>query len=109
MWLPTFCLKVRQLPMLLQMDAGQAAVHPAVGLSSSIPSPRGLPHVRVMGHPMEVCPLSRRIMWLMRNPYPPHYKTAFAFSIVLYPPSYRLASPLPFPVGERRAYHVPRK
>jgi len=56
---------------------------------------------------MEVCTLLRGMMLLMRNPYPPHYRVAFAFSIVLYPPSYRLASRLAFPMGERRAYHVP--
>jgi hypothetical protein len=62
MWLPTFYLKVRQFPWLVQMDAGQAAVHPAVGLSSSIPSLRGLPRVLVTGHPMEVCSLSCEVM-----------------------------------------------
>lgn len=42
------------------------------------------------------------------NPYPPHYRLAFAFSIFLYPhhfrPSLRLAFLFP---GVIRAYHVP--
>ena len=40
------------------------------------------------------------------NPYLPHYKTAFAFSGLLYPLLYRLALRLAFPVGEHRAYPV---
>ena len=56
---------------------------------------------------MEVSPLSREIMLLMLNPYPSDYRMAFAFSIFLYPPFYRLALRLTFPEGERRAYHVP--
>ena len=107
MWLPTFCLRVRQLPLLVSVDSGQAAVHQAMGLSSGIPSPRGLPQVLVMRHLLEVCPLSREMMLLSLNLYPPHYKTAFAFSSILYPPSCRLALRLTFPEGGRRAYHVP--
>jgi hypothetical protein len=39
---------------------------------------------------MEVCPLSRGVMWAYAvNPYPGDYGPAFAFSIVLYPPSHR--------------------
>ena len=45
------------------------------------------------------------------NSYPLHYRTAFACSLLLYPPLHRLASRLAFPVGcpreKRRAYHVP--
>ena len=43
------------------------------------------------------------------NPYPPDYRTAFAFSLILYPPSHR-RPPCgePTPKGGRRAYHVPR-
>lgn len=33
---------------------------------------------------MEVCPLAREMM-MGRNLYPLHYKTAFAFYILLYP------------------------
>jgi len=43
-----------------------------------------------------------------RNPYPSHYRMAFAFSLVLYPPSYRRTLRCAFPGGGRRAYHVPR-
>jgi len=35
-----------------------------------------------------------------RNPYPPHYKAAFAFSTILYPQSHRLTLRLAFPKGE---------
>jgi len=59
--------RVRQLPLLLAMNSGQADVHQAVGLSSGIPSPRGLPQVLMMRHQMEVCPLSRGMM-LSGNP-----------------------------------------
>ena len=62
MQLPTFCLRVRQLPWLCWVNSGQAEVHPALGLSSGIPSPKGLPHGPVTGHQMEVCPLSRGMM-----------------------------------------------
>jgi hypothetical protein len=41
------------------------------------------------------------------NPYPSHYKTAFASSTILYPQPHRLALRLAFPMGELRAYHVP--
>jgi hypothetical protein len=56
---------------------------------------------------MEVCPLAREIMLLRLNLYPPRYRAAFAFSILLCPPFYRLVSRLAFPGGERRVYHVP--
>jgi len=60
-----------------------------------------------MKHRMEVSPLSREMMLLMRNPYPSHYRMAFAFSIFLYPPACRLALRLTFPKGDWWAYHVP--
>ncbi len=56
---------------------------------------------------MEVCPLARGVMlpagspgW--RNPYPPDYGTAFASSILLYPPPPRrpLRSAVPIARGE---------
>ncbi len=34
------------------------------------------------------------------NPYPPHYRMAFACSIFLYPPAYRLALRCAFPAGD---------
>jgi hypothetical protein len=46
-------------------------------------------------------------MLLMLNPYPPHYRMAFACSIVLCPPSHQFALRLAFPGGGRRGYHVP--
>ncbi len=51
-----------------------------------------------MRDPTEVCPLSRGVMLLALNPYRPHYKTAFAFSILLYP----LRRPRPLQFG----YHA---
>ena len=53
-------------------------------------------------HPVEVCPLSRGVMLLYGrlNPYPTHYRLAFAFSTILYPQSHRLALRLAFPRGE---------
>jgi hypothetical protein len=41
---------------------------------------------------LEVCPLSRGT----NNPYPLDYRTAFAFSSILYPQFYRLTSRLAF-------------
>ncbi|RKJ38832.1 hypothetical protein D7X94_14800 [Acutalibacter sp. 1XD8-33] len=61
---------------------------------------------------MEVCPLSRGIMLsniLRFNPYPPHYRAAFAFSMFLYPHPHRHTLRWAFPriAGRIRAYHVP--
>ena len=42
------------------------------------------------------------------DPYPPHYRMAFAFSTFLYPQRYRLTLRLAFLMtGTLRAYHVP--
>src|SRR3954454_9800095 len=41
------------------------------------------------------------------NPYPPGYRTAFASSLILYPPSRRRTLRWAYPKGGRRAYHVP--
>ena len=40
------------------------------------------------------------------NPYPAHYRPAFACSPVLYPQPHRLTLRLAFPEGGLRAYHV---
>jgi hypothetical protein len=57
---------------------------------------------------VEVCPLSRGVMlpYGRLNPYPPYYQAAFAFSIILYPQSHRLALRPTFPEGRLWAYHV---
>jgi len=57
---------------------------------------------------VEVCPLSRGVMLPCgrRNPYPPHYKAAFAFSTILYPQSHRLTLRLAF--SEERTTGLPR-
>src|SRR5215213_2565641 len=44
----------------------------------------GLPGDLVRKDLVEVCPLSRGVMLLSRNPYPCHYSSAFAFSTFLY-------------------------
>jgi hypothetical protein len=49
----------------------------------------------------EVSPLSRGVIWRWLNPYPPPYRTAFACSLLLYPPGNRLALRLAFPLGHR--------
>ena len=46
---------------------------------------------------MEVCSLSREVMSLKLNLYPPDYRAAFAFSILPYPQSPGLALRLAFP------------
>jgi len=57
---------------------------------------------------VEVCPLSRGVMlpYGRLNPYPPHYKTAFASSTILYPQPYQLTLRFAFPEGGLWAYHV---
>ena len=45
--------------------------------------------------------------WL--NPYPPHYRAAFAFSFTRSPQPHRLALRRVFPEGGLRAYHVPHR
>ena len=47
----------------------------------------------------EVGPLSRGMMLPTLNPYPPHYRTTFACSLLLYPPCDGLALRLAFPIG----------
>jgi hypothetical protein len=64
------------------------------------------PSSLVMKDPMEVCSLSRGVMLLLFNSYPPHYKVAFAFSIIPYPPIHRLSLRLAFPCG--RMMGLPR-
>ena len=66
-----------------------------------------------MGDQVEVCPLSRGMMlsYGRLNPYPPHYRGAFAFSTILCPQSRRLALRFAFPYGLHpsgglRVYHV---
>lgn len=60
---------------------------------------------------MEVCPLARGMMLPLLNPYPSHYKRAFAFSILLYPHSHRLTLQFAFLIasGEVWVYHVSHK
>ncbi len=55
---------------------------------------------------MEVCAVSRGMMLLPLNPYPPHYKVAFAFSIFLCLLPYRHFLQFGFPYG--RATGLPR-
>src|SRR4051812_40033189 len=68
----------------------------SVGRGSLVPEDHG-----------EVCPLSRGVMlpcW--RNPYPTHYRPAFACSPILYPQPRRLALRFAVPVG--RTTGLPR-
>ena len=78
---------------------------PARGLHSAdisaLPPQVGLPMVHVDQHQREVCRLSPRGDVARRlNPYPPHYRAAFACSLLPYPPPHRLALRLAFPDGE---------
>ena len=57
---------------------------------------------------MEVCPLSRGVMFLVEgNPYPVDYRPTFACSILPYPQLYGRALRHAFPEGELWAYQVP--
>src|SRR5260370_7128900 len=61
----------------------------------------GWPILHVRQHQREVCQLSpwdEIAGW--RHPYPPDYRAAFAYSLLLYPPPLRLALRLAFPPGE---------
>jgi hypothetical protein len=56
---------------------------------------RGIAAILVKKDPAEVCPLSRRMLSAhCLNPYPPHYRSAFASSAFLYPHSHQLSSRL---------------
>ena len=63
---------------------------PQVGLPSSSrrPTPEGSQHSFESGSGHRC------------GPYPLHYRTAFAFSLLLYPPSHRLLLRVAFPCGE---------
>src|SRR5918992_6146427 len=50
---------------------------------------------------MDVGPLSRGVMLPKLNPYPPHYRMAFAFSILPFPHVHGLALRVAFPFGRR--------
>jgi hypothetical protein len=59
---------------------------------------RGIAVILVKKDLVEVCPLSRRMMSAHRlNPYPPHYRPAFASSTFLYPHSHQLSLRLACP------------
>ena len=47
------------------------------------------------------------LLYGQRNPYPLHYRAAFAFSAILYPLLHQRPLRSTFPKGEHRAYHVP--
>src|SRR2546421_12906174 len=67
----------------------------------------GWPHFLVMKDQMEVCSLScGLILPYQLNPYPFHYRGAFAFSIFLCPPFHRSSLRLTFPF--RRTTLFPR-
>jgi hypothetical protein len=56
----------------------------------------GRSHFFVLQDQGEVCTLSGGVI---HDPYPPHYRAAFACSLVPYPPRRRSASRLPYPAG----------
>jgi len=47
-------------------------------------------------------------MWLPRNPYPAHYRPAFASSLVSYPLPHQRLLRGTYPKGRQGAYHVPQ-
>jgi hypothetical protein len=80
-------------PRLRAAPASVAAADRSASLSEVC-----LPGSLVMPDQREVCTLSRQgdvALWL--NPYPHHYSTAFAFSLLLYPLPRRLALRFAFP------------
>jgi hypothetical protein len=79
------------------LEAAPASALHAADISALLPQV-GLPTVHVRQHPREVCRLTP---WgdvaQGRNPYPAHYRSAFACSLVLYPPPGRRALRCAFP------------
>ena len=64
-------------------------------------SDNGLSSSLVTKDQMEVCPLARRMILLfLLNPYPLHYKVAFAFSILLCPHTHQPTLRFAYPFGE---------
>jgi hypothetical protein len=73
---------------------------------------RGIAIVLVMKDQAEVCALSRGMISALHNlnPYPPHYRPAFAFSAFLYPHPLQLSSRSACPLwAGLRAYRVPHE
>jgi hypothetical protein len=73
---------------------------------------RGIATILVKRDLAEVCALSRGMMSALNlNPYPPHYRPAFASSAFLYPqpPSAFLTVGLPAQRARLRAYRVPQE
>ena len=62
-------------------------------------SRNGVPHRSLLA-------FARANLALWRKPYLAHYKSAFAFSVILYPQPCRLSLRIAFPEGELRAYRV---
>src|SRR5439155_14773403 len=62
---------------------------------------RGWPRSRVMQDQTDVSSLARGVILRVLNSYPPHYRVAFASSILPFPHIYRLALRLAFPHGRR--------
>jgi hypothetical protein len=71
-------------------SADKSALLPQIGLPSRSrrPTPEGSQH-SFESRPGHRC-----------GPYPAHYRTAFAFSLLLYPPSHRVLLRVAFPCGE---------
>jgi len=79
--------------------------------SSAFPLESGLPNSLVTSDQVEVCPLSRGVMYpwgcahgtaARFTPCPPHYREAFASSTILYPQAHRLTLRLAFLFGRNR-------
>jgi hypothetical protein len=92
------------------LEAAPARALRSADLSALLPQV-GWPTVHVRQHQREVCRLSPRgdLAW-RRNPYPAHYRPAFACSLLLYPPPSRLALRHAFPAGRptRKTTGLPR-
>src|SRR5919197_1898041 len=72
--------------MACQSTSGGETAPAVVAAVICLVSLIGCASVLVRKDQREVGPLSRGVMLPRRNPYPPHYRTAFACSLLLDPP-----------------------
>src|SRR5882724_13585044 len=94
----TFTIRAWSLHTVIRSESAPVSVATAVICFLSL---RGWPRSRVMQDQTDVSSLARGVILRVLNSYPPHYRVAFASSILPFPHIYRLALRLAFPHGRR--------
>ena len=108
--LGTTCTLLSESRPTEPLEAAPARALRSADISALLPQ-TGWPTIHVRQHQREVCRLSP---WgdlaARRNPYPAHYRPAFACSLLLYPPPFRRALRRAFPAGRpaRKTTGLPR-